>query len=83
MVGPALDTRIWRERLGIVRAMQRDAMLGLMQTPLNYFFNERTDPRTLGTLTRGLLAARLKAYALQAARPRVRCPDKPVATANV
>jgi hypothetical protein len=31
-------------------------MLGLMQTSLNYFFNERTDPRTLDTLTRGLLA---------------------------
>jgi len=46
--------------------MQRDAMLGLMQTSLNYFFNERTDPRTLDTLTRGLLAARLKAYAQQA-----------------
>jgi hypothetical protein len=38
-------------------------MLGLMQTRLNYFFNERTDSRTLDTLTRGLLAARSKAYA--------------------
>jgi hypothetical protein len=36
-----------------------------MQTPLNYFCNERTDPRTLDTLTRGLLAAHLKAYAQQ------------------
>jgi hypothetical protein len=45
--------------------MQREAMLGLMETPLTYFFNERTDPRTLETLTRGPLAAPLKAYAQQ------------------
>jgi site-specific recombinase XerD len=40
-------------------------MLGLMETPLNYFLTERTDPRTLDTLTRGPLAAPLKAYAQQ------------------
>jgi site-specific recombinase XerD len=55
----------WLEKLGIVRATQREAMLALMETPLNYFFNERTDPRTLDTLTRGPLAAPLKAYAQQ------------------
>ena len=47
------------EKLGIVRAKQRQAMLGVMETPLNYFFTERTDPRTLETLTRGPLAAPL------------------------
>ena len=40
-------------------------MLGFMETPLNYFFNERSDPRTLDALTRGPLVAHLKAYAQQ------------------
>jgi site-specific recombinase XerD len=40
-------------------------MLGLMESPFSHFFNERIDPRTLDTLTRGPLAARLKAYAQQ------------------
>jgi hypothetical protein len=38
-------------------------MLGFMEAPLNHFFNERIDPRTLDGLTRSPLAAYLKAYA--------------------
>ena len=40
-------------------------MLGFMETPLNHFFNERSDPRTLDALTRGPLAAHLRTYAQQ------------------
>jgi hypothetical protein len=40
-------------------------MLGFMETPLNRFFNERSDPRTLDALTRGPLATHLRAYAQQ------------------
>ena len=40
-------------------------MLGFMETPINHFFNERSDPRTLEALTRGPLAAHLGAYAQQ------------------
>ena len=40
-------------------------MLGFMDTPLNHFFNERSDPRTLDALTRGPLAAHLRTYAQQ------------------
>jgi hypothetical protein len=34
-----------------------------METPINHFFNERSDPRTLEAFTRGPLAAHLSAYA--------------------
>jgi hypothetical protein len=54
-----------------------------MQTPLNYFCNERTDPRTLDTVTRGLLAAHLKAYAQQLHDRGYAVQDRPVATANL
>ena len=40
-------------------------MLGFMDTPLNHFFDERSDPRTLDALTRGPLAAHLRTYAQQ------------------
>jgi site-specific recombinase XerD len=40
-------------------------MLGFMEAPLNHFFNERSDPRTLDVLTGSPLAAHLKAYAQQ------------------
>src|ERR1700751_1888036 len=40
-------------------------MLGFMETPLNHFFSERSDPRTLDALTRGPLAAHLRTYAQQ------------------
>ncbi len=40
-------------------------MLGFMETPLNHFFNERSDPRTLDALIRGPLAAHLRTYAQQ------------------
>ena len=40
-------------------------MLGFMEIPLNHFFNERSDPRTLDALTRGPLAAHLRTYAQQ------------------
>jgi site-specific recombinase XerD len=38
-------------------------MLGVMQTPFSYFFNERIDPRTLAALTDAPLAGDLRAYA--------------------
>jgi site-specific recombinase XerD len=38
-------------------------MLGVMETPLSYFFNERIDPRTLAALTDAPLAGDLRAYA--------------------
>ena len=44
-------------------AALRDA--GFMETPLNRFFNERSDPRTLDALTSGPLAAPLNTYAQQ------------------
>src|SRR6202049_5350372 len=40
-------------------------MLGFMETPLNHFFSERSDPRTLDALRRGPLAAHLRTYAQQ------------------
>src|SRR6516164_7384408 len=40
-------------------------MLGFMETPINYFFNERSNPRTLEAFTRGPLAAQLSDYAQQ------------------
>ena len=40
-------------------------MLGFMETPLNHFFSERSDPRTLDALIRGPLAAHLRTYAQQ------------------
>src|SRR3984893_19013293 len=40
-------------------------MLGFMKTPLNHFFSDRSDPRTLDALTRGPLAAHLRTYAQQ------------------
>jgi hypothetical protein len=45
--------------------MRRCAMLGFMETPLNQFFNERSDPSTLEALTSGPLAAYLITYAQQ------------------
>src|SRR5438552_19015616 len=38
-------------------------MLEAMKTPLNHFFNERTDPKTLDILTRGPLSPQLMVYA--------------------
>jgi site-specific recombinase XerD len=40
-------------------------MVGFMDTPINRFFNQRSDPRTLEAFTRGPLAAHLNAYAQQ------------------
>jgi site-specific recombinase XerD len=40
-------------------------MLGFMETPLNHFFNEHSDPSTREALTHGPLAAHLKVYAQQ------------------
>jgi hypothetical protein len=40
-------------------------MLGFMETPLNHFFNERSDPRTLDALIRGPLSVHLRTYAQQ------------------
>ena len=40
-------------------------MLGRMETPFNHFFNDRIYAGTLDELTRGPLAAHLKAYAQQ------------------
>jgi len=34
-----------------------------METPFDYFFNDRTNPRTIEALRRGPLAAPLEAYA--------------------
>ena len=67
--------------LGIVRRARRDAMLGLMETPINYFFNERSDPRTLEAFTRRPLAAHLSAYA-QVVRARVYRQLGPVTTSH-
>ena len=66
MVGPALDTRILarKTRHSSGNAAGRDAGAHADPTKL-ISFNERTDPRTVETLTSGLLAARLKAYAQQ------------------
>lgn len=36
---------------------------GRMETPFDYFFNDRTNPRTIEALTSGPLASRLKTYA--------------------
>jgi site-specific recombinase XerD len=38
-------------------------MLGVMETPFSYFFNERIDPRTFAALTDAPLAGSLRAYA--------------------
>jgi hypothetical protein len=38
-------------------------MVGFMDTSISRFFNQRSDPRTLETFTRGPLAAHLNAYA--------------------
>jgi hypothetical protein len=65
VVGQALSSRI-RERKtrhSPNNGGLRDA--GFMETPLNHFFNERSDPRTLDALTRGPLAAHLRTYAQQ------------------
>jgi site-specific recombinase XerD len=40
-------------------------MLEAMKTPLDHFFNERTDPRTLDILTHGPLSPQLMVYAQQ------------------
>ena len=40
-------------------------MLGSMQTPINYFFNERIDSKTLEAFAGGPLAMHLSAYAQQ------------------
>jgi len=49
---------IWLEILGIVRGTSSSAMLGLMESPLHHFFDDRTDEATLDALMRGRLVRR-------------------------
>src|SRR5208283_4808819 len=44
---------IWLEILGIVRGTSSSAMLGLMESPLHHFFDDRTDAAALDALMRG------------------------------